>query len=173
MVQSCKGNDLPNFFKYFLIAAKCVFLYKALRSCEIYPRLLRASFPHMTPTPLLSVTLAQGRRAWPDAALRQPGLPPWRPARPPQPLALRLRAPRAPGRTCASGSAAPAVRSQECRASGWLQEYTTPLHSPRRHCVCYFLSSCLVLRCGKGERNTKENQSSLFYVTDRTPRNAV
>lgn len=63
MVQSCKGNDLPNFFKYFLIAAKCVFQYKALRSCEIYPRLLRASFPHMTPTPLLAVTLAPGWRA--------------------------------------------------------------------------------------------------------------
>ena len=73
MVQSCKGNDLPNFFKYFLIAAKCVFQYRALRSCEIYPRLLRASFPHMTPTPLLSVTLARGRQAWPGAALRPPG----------------------------------------------------------------------------------------------------
>lgn len=73
MVPSCKGNDLPNFFKYFLIAAKCVFQYKALRSCEIYPRLLRASFPHMTPTPLLAVTLARGWRAWPGAALRPPG----------------------------------------------------------------------------------------------------
>lgn len=73
MVQSCKGNDLPNFFKYFLIAAKCVFQYKALRSCEIYPRLLRASFPHMTPTSLLAVTLAPGWRAWPGAVPRPPG----------------------------------------------------------------------------------------------------
>lgn len=76
MVQSCKGNDLPNFFKYFLIAAKCVFQYRALRSCEIYPRLLRASFPHMTPTPLFAVTLARGRQVWPGAALRPPGLLP-------------------------------------------------------------------------------------------------
>lgn len=107
----------------------------------------------MTLTALIAVTLAPGRWAWPGAALPIP--------RAPRPLAS------APG-AHPSARAPPAwqhwaARLQKHRptgakrgagvSDGKSQKYSARPHSLPRNSVLYFSSSCLVLRCGKGEKH--------------------
>lgn len=106
----------------------------------------------MTLTLLLAVTLAPGRRAWPGAALPHPSRP--------APSGLGPRRP--PQGTCASCLAALGGEVAEAQAH-WggvgggegveSQNYSAQLHSLPRNRVLYFSSSCLVLRCGKGEKH--------------------
>lgn len=108
----------------------------------------------MTLTLLLAVTLAPGRRAWPGAALPHP----------PRPAPSGLGPRRPPQGTCASCLAALDGEVAEAQAH-WggvgggegveSQNYSAQLHSLPRNRVLYFSSSCLVLRCGKGEKQRK------------------
>lgn len=91
----------------------------------------------MTPTPLLTVTLARGRRAWPGAALAIPG-------------------------------ALPTARAPVLRGTGWRgRRSAAPVGGHKNTLLgftrypgtvfCTFSSSCLVLRCGKGEKHKGES----------------
>lgn len=121
----------------------CVVQYKSLGAYAIYPRLQRASLADFTP--LLALPVARRQRARPGRApASAPGALPTSPP--------HVRPQRGPERR---GRGTPA-------SVGGSQEHTARLHSLPRHRVLYFSFSCLVLKCGKGEKHKGKSVLALL-----------